>query len=134
MTIGGVARQLARRIDQHHDGELEPLGLVNGHQTHAVAAVLEDRRLGGLGPVGGLAEGGDEAAKRQAPVGFVAPGEIGDVQHVGQGLLAAWPERERHVGARGDQQIVQRIGNRSRVAPLVQVAEQRECLAHRLQV
>ena len=91
MTIGGVARQLARWIHQHHDRELEALGLVDGHQTHAVAAVLEDRRLGRLGPIGGLAKGRHKSAKRQPPVGFVAPGEIGDVQHVGQGLLSARP-------------------------------------------
>ena len=121
-------------IDQHHDRELEPLGLVDGHHAHAVASILEDRRLGGLGPVGGLAKGTHESAKRQPPVGFVAPGEIGNVQHVGQGLLSAGPEREGHMRPSRDQQIVQRVGNRAGIAPLVQLAEQREGIAHRLQV
>ena len=89
VAIGGVARQLAGRVHQHDDRKLEPLGLVDGHQAHAVAAVLEDRRLGRLGPLGRLAQRRDEAAKRQPAVGFVAPAQIGDVQHVGQGLLAA---------------------------------------------
>ncbi len=95
MAIGGVARQLARRVDQHDDRKLEPLGLVHGHQAHAVAAVLEDRRLRRLGALGRLAQGRDEAAERQPAVGLVAPAEVGDVQHVGQGLLAAGPRARR---------------------------------------
>ena len=134
MAIGGVPRELAGRVGQHDDRKLEPFRLVDGHQPHAVAAVLENRRLRRLGPRGRLAQLVDEAAKRQPAVGLVAPGQLGDVQHVGQRLLAPG-RRTKPTCARVAVSRSFKVSATGRVvAPLMQIAQQAQRLAHRLQV
>ena len=51
------------QIGEDDNGKLEALGLVDGHQSDAVAALFENRRLGGL-RFGSGAELVDESAER----------------------------------------------------------------------
>ena len=47
----------------------------------------------------------DEAAERHAAVQLVLPRQLGDVQHVGERLLAGRPQHEADVRARGVEQL-----------------------------
>ena len=94
-----VAAELAADVGEDHDRELEPLGLVHGHQANAVGALLENRRLRRLRAIGRLPQLVDEPSEREAALGFVLARELGDLQHVGQHLLAAAPQHEAGVRA-----------------------------------
>ena len=85
-------------------GNSRPFGLVHGHQAHAVAALLENRRLAGLAVFGLLAQLLDESAERNPSIGFVTARELGDVKHIRQHLLAAMLERKADVRAGGLEQ------------------------------
>ncbi len=83
-------------------------------------------RIGASGrgrAVGGLAQLVDEAAERQAAFRFVAPGQLGDLQHVGQHLLAAAPQHEAGVRARGLDETADGVGHGPVVAQAVQLAQ-----------
>ena len=103
-------------VGEDDDGKLEALRFVHGHQPHALAAFLEDRRLGRLGAIGRVVQRVNEAAERQPAFGFVAPRQIGDVQHVGQHLFAAAPQDETGVRARHRDQPADRVGHRPMIA------------------
>ncbi len=87
---------------------------MHGHHAHAVAVFLEDRRFGRLRGVRRDAQLLDEAAERDPAAHLVLPRELGDVQHVGERLLAAGPEREADVRARGGEQLLQRSRDAAR--------------------
>jgi hypothetical protein len=53
----------SRGIDQDHHRELEPFGLVNRHDAHAVGPLLDDRRLGRSTSLGLLLEPHHERSK-----------------------------------------------------------------------
>ncbi len=116
---GPIRREPARDVGQDHDGELEALGLVDGHQAHAVRPLLEDRALGRLGErlVEELLH---EASERGALGRLVLASELHDVQHVGQRLLAPGTKREPGVRARGAQQGLHRVLHGHAVALAVQ--------------
>ena len=61
----------------------------------------------------------DEAAERDAAADLVLPRQLRDVEHVGERLLAAGPQREPDVRARRAEQLVQHAG---RPAPFACVA------------
>ena len=103
--VGAVDLQLRGHVGEDDDGELEPFRLVHGHQPHAVAALLENRRFGRLPAVRLLAQLLDEPAERNAAVRLVLPRELGDVQHVGERLLAGVSQHEADVRARRVQQL-----------------------------
>ncbi len=81
---------------------------MHGHHADAVAVFLEDRRFGRLRRLRRDAQLVDEAAERDAAAHLVLPRELGDVQHVGERLLAAGPQREADVRARRREQLLQR--------------------------
>ena len=99
MALRGVATELAADVGEDDDWKLESLGLVCRHQPHPVGAFLEDRRLGCRRALGGVAQLADEAAERQPAFGLVAAGELGDLQDIGEHLLAAAPQHEAGVRA-----------------------------------
>ena len=118
--------QLAGDVGEHDDRELEALRLVDGHQPHAFAALFEDRRLRRFGAARGVVQRVDETAKRQAAFGLVAPREVGNVQHVGEHLLAAAPQDEPGVRARRGDQPADRVGDRPMISRGVQLAKRRQ--------
>ena len=132
VTLGVIAAEQATDVREDHDRELEPLRLVDGHQPNTFAALFEDRRFGCVGVGGGFAQQIHEAAKRQPAVGFVAARQVGDVQHVGQHLLAAAPQDEAGVRARLGDQAANRVGDRPVVARRVQLAQHVEGARNRL--
>src|SRR5262245_28769646 len=73
-----ISRQLARQVRQNHDREFESLRLVDRHQADAVAALLENRRLGTFRIRRG-SQLVDESAKRNTTAGLVLPRQFRDV-------------------------------------------------------
>ena len=71
-----------------------------------------NRRFGRVGRVGRLAQLVDEAAERNAAAGLVLARQLGDVQDVGQHLLAGRPQHEADVRARQREQPADRVGDR----------------------
>ena len=73
----------------------------------------------------------DEAAERDAAARLVLPRELGDVQHVGERLLAGRPQDEPDVRARLGEQPADRVGHRPVVAAAVQLLQQPQRLGDR---
>ena len=99
---------------------------------------LPSSRIGASGAsarLGGLAQLLDESAERQPAVGLVPPRQLGDVQHVGQHLLAAAPQHEgrRARGSRrADVVIVSATGrwlrrDAARASTLQRLGDRRRC-------
>ena len=76
----------------------------------------------------------DEAAERQPAFHLVAPREVGDVQHVGQHLLAAAPQDEAGVRAGHRDEAAERVGDGPVIARRMQLAQRAERLCSRLEV
>ena len=93
---------------------------MHGHHADAVAGLLEDRRLGRVRILRGDAQFVDEAAERQAPGRLVFARQLGDVQHVGQRLLAAAAQDDADVRARRVEQLLDRLGHGPVVAAAMQ--------------
>src|SRR5438105_5239821 len=91
--------ELRGDVHQNDDRELEPLRLVDGHQADAVAALFENRRLGGIAGFGVFAKILEKSSERNAALGFVAPRQLGDVGDVREHLLASVLQREADVRA-----------------------------------
>ena len=72
-------------VGHHHDGELEPLGPVDGHQPDRVAALLLDGRGFGLaGARRGLGVGEGQEARQVWPAqGLVLARQAHELAHVG---------------------------------------------------
>src|SRR5437868_5604215 len=79
---------------------LTQLSLAPCHPADTLAGLLHDRRLGRLA-LGLFAEPLDESPERDAAGRLVRAGQLGDSEHVGQGLLAPGAKNEGRVGARG---------------------------------
>jgi len=118
------SRDLRRNVGKDDDRELEALGLVHGHQTDAVAALLEDRRLGRLALIGFILQHVHEATERNTARPLVLPRKLRDLQDVGERLLAGWPKHEAGVRARLGQQPADRLGHGDVVAPRVQLTQE----------
>ena len=88
---------------------------MHGHQADAVAALFENRRLGGLAGRR-RPQLVDEAAERDAAARLMLARELGDVEHVGERLLARRPQDEADVRARLGEQPADRVGDRTVVA------------------
>ena len=76
----------------------------------------------------------DEAAERNAAAGLVLARELGDVQHVGERLLAGRPQDEADMRARLGEQPADRVGDRPVVAPAVQLLQQPQRVGDRRQM
>ena len=120
----------AARVAQHHDRELEPLGVVHGHHAHALGALLDHRRLGALAALGAVLEPVDEAAERGGAAGLEAARLLEHAQHVGQRLLAGRPDGDAGVRAGGVEEGGEGVGDRPAVAAQVQLAQERERRGH----
>ena len=135
--IDEAARRLpveaAGRIGEDHHRELEPLGPVHGHDAHAVAALLENRRLARLPGQGLALELLDEPAEREPAARLVAPGQLRHEEHVGEGLLAPRPHDEAGVGAGGLEQPADGLRHRHHVPPPVGVLQHRQRIGDRPQ-
>jgi hypothetical protein len=64
----------------------------------------------------GLAKLLDESAKRHPAITLVLPGELGDVQHVGQCLLPSRSQNEADMRARVIDQRCDRVGHGAVIA------------------
>ena len=93
------------------------------HQAHAVTALFENRRFGDLGRLRRLAQLLDEAAERDAASRLVLACELGDVEHVGERLLASRSEDEADVRARLRKQPSDGVGDRAVVADAVKLLQ-----------
>ena len=116
--------ELRGDVHQNDDRELEPLRLVDGHQADAVAALFENRRLGGIAGFGVFAKILEKSSERNAALGFVAPRQFGDVGDVREHLLASVLQREADVRTGGLEQRRNRRGNRHTVARAMQRLEE----------
>ena len=134
MPARGVARRTASRIRQDHYVKLQTLRLVHGHDADAVAALFEDRRLASLRGFSSRRELVDETTERQAAVRLVLTGELRDVQHVGERLLAGAAQHDRHVRPRGSQQLLYCLRDRPVVAPPVQPLKDHERVGYWLEM
>ena len=68
------------------------------------------------------------------PASLVLPRQLGDVQHVGERLLAGRPQHEADVRARRrSSSLRDRVGDRPIVAPRVQLRQQPQRVGDRLQ-
>ncbi len=128
-----VPAHAAGQVREDDDRELEALGLVDGHQADAVAALFENRRLGGF-VVRRRAQFVDEAAERNAAAQLVLPRQLGDVEHVGQHLFAGGPQDEADVRARVGEQLTDRVGHRPIVPAPVQPLQQAQRVGDRHQM
>ena len=108
---GVGAQSLARQVSKDDDRELEALRLVHGHQADAVAVFLEDRRFRRLRCLCREPQLVDESAERNTAAHLVLARDFGDVEHVGERLLAAGPQRKTHVCARRGQELLQCSGD-----------------------
>ena len=66
----------------------------------------------------------DEPAERHPAARFVLARQLGDVQHVGERLLAGAAQDEADVRARRVEQLLDRLGHRPVVAPAMQLLQQ----------
>ena len=73
---------------------------MDSHQTYTVAALFQDRRFWRFRLRRRLCECVNESAERDAPLSLVGAREVGDVQDVGERLLAAAAKREADVRTR----------------------------------
>ena len=133
-AAGVGARQLARQIGEDDDGKLEALCLVDGHHPDAVAALFQNRGFGRLRVLRRHAQIVDEAPERQTTAGFVLPGELGDMEHVGQRLLAGAAQHETDVAAGDVEQILNRFGDGPVVAPPMQTLQDQQGVGDRAEV
>ena len=133
IPAGVAAADPARHVGEDHDGKLEPLCLVHRHQPDAVAALFENRRLA-PSDFRRLAQLVDEPAERNAAARFVLPRQLGDVQHVGERLLARGTQDEADVRSRFREQPADRVGNGPVVAPAMQLLQQTQRVGDRRQV
>jgi len=107
------------------------------HQTGRTASgepSIFFRRLGKPGGVFLLRAEGMPPADRallSAVARAVLPGELGDVQHVREHLLAGTPEREPDMCARCVQKARDRLGNGHLVPPPMELRKQTQRLSHR---
>ena len=76
----------------------------------------------------------DEAAERDAAAGLMLARQLGDVQHVGERLLAGRPQDESDVRARLGEQPADRVGDRTVVARAMQLLQQAQRVGNRQQV
>ena len=76
----------------------------------------------------------DEAAERNAAARLVLARQLGDVQHVGERLLAGRTQNEADVRARLREQPADRVGHRPVVAPAMQLLQQSQRVGDRHQV
>ena len=103
-------------VRQNHDGKFQALRLVHRHEPDAVAAFLEDRRLGRLRAIDRLAQFFDESTEGDAAVSFILARQLGKVQHVRQRLLARRTQHQADVRAGDSQQVRDGIGDGTLVA------------------
>ncbi len=101
------------------------------HEAHAVAPLLEDRRLGGLSGGGLRLQRVDEPPERHAALHFVLTCELRDVQHVGERLLATGTEHEADMRAGMVEERGDGVRHRPPVPLLVQRRQQFQRLSNR---
>ena len=112
-------------------GELEPLRLVDRHDAHPVAPLLENRGLARLTFGRLVAQMLDKPSERQAPAPIVSTGHVGDLQDVGEHLLAPRAHHQPGVRARLRQQPANGLGQRDDVALSMKTTEQVERVNNR---
>jgi hypothetical protein len=128
-----VPAHAACQVGKNHDREFEALGFVYGHQAHAVAALLEDRRFRRF-PFAFLPQLVDEAAERNAAAELVLTREFGDVKNIRERLLPCLSKDETDVCTRFGQQTPNRVGDWSMVSASVQSLQKSQRFADRRKV
>ena len=99
----------ATGVGDHHHRELEPLGGVDRHQQHRVAALVRDRRLAlARRQVGLLLEEAHESLQVGAAQLLVLACQPNQLAHVGQAAIAVLPRQQRQIEVMlGDDRLAQ---------------------------
>ena len=100
---------------------------MDGHQADAIGPLLDDRRFRRLPFVGRLREAPRRTRGTKCPPeSSVLARQLGNVQRVGQHLLARAPQRKPDMRARRFEQPGHRLGHGPPVSLLVQLGDHAE--------
>ena len=127
-------RQVTGDVRQDHDGKLQPLGAMHGHDADALGPFLEHRRLPGFVPLRLDCKLLDETAERDAAAHLEAPRQVANSIDVRQHLVAGRAQGESSVRARALQERADCLNDRPPVATAVEFSKQIESLHHGFEI
>ena len=126
--------QVTGDVGEDHDGKLQPLGAVHGHDADALGAFFEHRRLPGFVSFRLHRQLLDETAERDAAAHLEAPRQVANSIDVCQHLVAGRPQGESSVRTRTLHQRADRLNDGPPVATAVEFSKQIESLHYGFEI